>query len=256
MTTPRSPKRTMSMPVIAATTAALPAVVLSSLALAQPSMATPAPQPRKIPATLAAAMKAQAVNVGSVIPANAVAATIPTTLRPMAPSVPDSTRSSAGTPSAPSRAASTWTPTAVLQLNKLSATTLIYPGQTIKLTGTAPAAPAKPAPAAPAAPSAPSAPSSASVYTVVPGDTLGAIAAKHGVPLSSIFSWNGLEQKLHHLPGPEDQGQWRIRAISTRSAGRPGAGTCPFGRHGLLHHQGRRHPKFHCIPPRRYRSLR
>ncbi len=201
MTTPRSPKRTMSMPVIAATTAALPAVVLSSLALAQPSMATPAPQPRKIPATLAAAMKAQAVNVGSVIPANAVAATIPTTLRPMAPSVPDSYTIVRGdTISAIARRFNLDT-AAVLQLNKLSATTLIYPGQTIKLTGTAPAAPAKPAPAAPAAPSAPSAPSSASVYTVVPGDTLGAIAAKHGVPLSSIFSWNGLNGSSIIYPG-------------------------------------------------------
>ncbi|WP_024820458.1 LysM peptidoglycan-binding domain-containing protein [Arthrobacter sp. 31Y] len=198
MTTPRSPKRTMSMPVIAATTAALPAVVLSSLALAQPSMATPAPQPRKIPATLAAAMKAQAVNVGSVIPANAVAATIPTALRPMAPSVPDSYTIVRGdTISAIARRFNLDT-TAVLQLNKLSATTLIYPGQTIKLTGTAPAAPAKPAPAAP---SAPSAPSSATVYTVVPGDTLGAIAAKHGVPLSSIFSWNGLNGSSIIYPG-------------------------------------------------------
>ncbi len=201
MTTPRSPKRTMSMPVIAATTAALPAVVLSSLALAQPSMATPAPQPRKIPATLAAAMKAQAVNVGSVIPANAVAATIPTALRPMAPSVPDSYTIVRGdTISAIARRFNLDT-TAVLQLNKLSATTLIYPGQTIKLTGTAAAAPAKPAPAAPAAPSAPSAPSSATVYTVVPGDTLGAIAAKHGVPLSSIFSWNGLNGSSIIYPG-------------------------------------------------------
>jgi LysM repeat protein len=198
MTTPRSPKRTMSMPVIAATTAALPAVVLSSLALAQPSMATPAPQPRKIPATLAAAMKAQAVNVGTVIPANAVAATIPSALRPMAPSVPDSYTIVRGdTISAIARRFNLDT-TAVLQLNKLSATTLIYPGQTIKLTGTATSAPAQPAPAAP---SAPSAATSATVYTVVSGDTLGAIAAKHNVPLSSIFSWNGLNGSSIIYPG-------------------------------------------------------
>ncbi|MGF4045954.1 lytic transglycosylase [Paenarthrobacter nitroguajacolicus] len=198
MTTPRSPKRTMSMPVIAATTAALPAVVLSSLALAQPSMATPAPQPRKIPATLAAAMKAQAVNVGSVIPAQAVASTIPAALRPMAPSVPDSYTIVRGdTISAIARRFNVDT-TAVLQLNNLSATTLIYPGQTIKLKGTATAAPAKPAPPAP---SAPSTQGSATVYTVVAGDTLGAIAAKHGVPLSSIFSWNGLNRSSIIYPG-------------------------------------------------------
>lgn len=195
MTTPRSPKRTMSMPVIAATTAALPAVVLSSLALAQPSVATPAPQPRKIPATLAAAMKAQAVNVGSVIPAQAVATTLPAALRPMAPSVPDSYTVVRGdTISAIARRFNLDT-TAVLQLNKLSATTLIYPGQTIKLKGTAAAAPAQPAPPAP------SAPSSATVYTVVSGDTLGAIAAKHGVTLSNIFSWNGLNGSSIIYPG-------------------------------------------------------
>ncbi|WP_224167049.1 lytic transglycosylase domain-containing protein [Arthrobacter sp. StoSoilA2] len=193
MTTPRSPKRTMSMPVIAATTAALPAVVLSSLALAQPATAAPAPQPRKIPATLAAAMKAQATKVGNVIPAQAVAATLPAALRPMAPAVPDTYKIVRGdTISAIARRFNLDT-AAVLQLNKLTATTLIYPGQTIKLTGTAPAAPEQtPAPAAPP---------NATTYTVVPGDTLGAIAARHGVPLSSIFSWNNLGGSSIIYPG-------------------------------------------------------
>ena len=186
----------MSMPVIAATTAALPAVVLSSLALAQPSMASPAPQPRKVPATLAAAMKAQAVKTGTVIPAQAVAATLPSALRPMAPSVPDTYTIVRGdTISAIARRFNLDT-NAVLQLNKLSATTLIYPGQSIKLTGTATATPTQPS-----APAAPSAPSNATVYTVVSGDTLGAIAAKHGVPLSSIFSWNNLNGSSIIYPG-------------------------------------------------------
>ncbi|MCR1163576.1 LysM peptidoglycan-binding domain-containing protein [Paenarthrobacter sp. UW852] len=200
MTTPRSPKRTMSMPVIAATTAALPAVVLSSLALAQPSIAAPAPQqPRKIPATLAAAMKAQAANTGTVIPAQAVAATLPATLRPMAPSVPDTYTIVRGdTISAIARRFNLDT-NAVLELNKLTATTLIFPGQTIKLTGTASAAPAQPS--APAAPSTPSTPGNGAVYTVVSGDTLSAIAAKHGVPLSSIFSWNNLSGSSIIYPG-------------------------------------------------------
>lgn len=183
----------MSMPVIAATTAALPAVVLSSLALAQPATAAPAPQPRKIPATLAAAMKAQATKAGNVIPAHAVAATLPAALRPMAPAVPDTYKIVRGdTISAIARRFNLDT-AAVLQLNKLTATTLIYPGQTIKLTGTAPAAPEQtPAPAAP---------SNATTYTVVPGDTLGAIAARHGVPLSSIFSWNNLSGSSIIYPG-------------------------------------------------------
>lgn len=195
MTTPRSPKRTMSMPVIAATTAALPAVVLSSLALAQPSIAAPAPQPRKIPATLAAAMKAQAVTPGTVIPAQAVAATLPAALRPLAPTTPDSYTVVRGdTISAIARRFNLDT-SAVLQLNNLTPTTLIYPGQSIKLSGTATAAPA------PSTPAASGTTSTATVYTVVSGDTLGGIAAKHGVPLSSIFSWNNLNGSSIIYPG-------------------------------------------------------
>lgn len=221
MTTPRSPKRTMSMPVIAATTAALPAVVLSSLALAQPSMASPAPQPRKVPATLAAAMKAQAVNAGTVIPAQAVAATLPAALRPMAPSVPDTYTIVRGdTISAIARRFNLDT-NAVLQLNKLSATTLIYPGQTIKLTGTATTTPAQPS-----APAAPSAPGNASIYTVVSGDTLGAIAAKHGVPLSSIFSWNNLNGSSIIYPGQKIKVSGGS-APSTPAAPAPAPGPAP-----------------------------
>ncbi|MFJ5957883.1 LysM peptidoglycan-binding domain-containing protein [Paenarthrobacter sp. NPDC092416] len=195
MTTPRSPKRTMSMPVIAATTAALPAVVLSSLALAQPAMATPAPQPRKIPATLAAAMKAQTVNVGTVIPAAAVAATLPAALRPMAPAAPTTYTIVRGdTVSAIARRFNLDT-AEVLKLNNLTPTTLIYPGQTLKLSGAA--APAAPAPQSTPAPAS----SDALVYTVKSGDTLGAIAARHGVPLSSVFSWNGLSGSSIIYPG-------------------------------------------------------
>ena len=60
MTTSRSPQLRpgRSLPLIAATTAALPAVVLSSLAIAQPAAAES--RVRSVPATLAAAMRAQA----------------------------------------------------------------------------------------------------------------------------------------------------------------------------------------------------
>ncbi|BCW47728.1 hypothetical protein StoSoilB13_00700 [Arthrobacter sp. StoSoilB13] len=131
--------------------------------------------------------------MGNVIPAQAVAATLPAALRPMAPAVPDTYKIVRGdTISAIARRFNLDT-AAVLQLNKLTATTLIYPGQTIKLTGTAPAAPEQtPAPAAPP---------NATTYTVVPGDTLGAIAARHGVPLSSIFSWNNLGGSSIIYPG-------------------------------------------------------
>src|SRR6478609_8758548 len=84
MTTSRSPKPNTrpGLPLIAATTAALPAVVLSSLAIAQPAAAEP--RPRAIPATLAAAMKAQAQGLAAaaLIPAGSVPAAIPTAFRP------------------------------------------------------------------------------------------------------------------------------------------------------------------------------
>ncbi|MFJ4208260.1 LysM peptidoglycan-binding domain-containing protein [Paenarthrobacter sp. NPDC089675] len=217
MTTPRSTKRTMSMPVIAATTAALPAVVLSSLALAQPATAAPTPQPRKIPATLAAAIKAQAAQTGNVIPAQAVASTIPAGLRPLAPSVPDTYKIVRGdTISAIARRFNLDT-NDVLRLNNLSATTLIFPGQTIKLTGTAPKAPE----AAPAPAPAPAATTNATTYTVVPGDTLSGIAAKHGVPLSSIFSWNNLNGSSIIYPGQ------KIKVSGGSTAQAPAAPTAP-----------------------------
>jgi LysM repeat protein len=186
----------MSMPVIAATTAALPAVVLSSLAVAQPATAAPAPQQRKIPATLAAAMKAQATQQAAVIPAQAVASTLPSALRPMAPSTPDTYKIVRGDTISAIAHRFNLDTNNLLRLNNLTATTIIYPGQTIKLTGTAP----KPAQSAPA-PAAPAPASGATTYTVVPGDTLSAIAAKHGVPLSSIFTWNNLSASSIIYPG-------------------------------------------------------
>jgi LysM repeat protein len=82
---------------------------------------------------------------------------------------------------------------AVLELNALQANTLIYPGQKIKLGGPATA----PEPAAPAAAAA------GSVYTVKSGDTLGAIAARHGVKLSEVFGWNGLNMGSIIYPGQQ-----------------------------------------------------
>ncbi|MFJ4170440.1 LysM peptidoglycan-binding domain-containing protein [Paenarthrobacter sp. NPDC089714] len=215
MTTPRSTKRTMSMPVIAATTAALPAVVLSSLAVAQPATAAPLPQPRKIPATLAAAIQAQAAQAAHVIPAQSVASALPAALRPMAPSVPDTYKIVRGdTISAIAHRFSLDT-NEVLKLNKLTATTLIYPGQTIQLKGTAPAATPAPAPAAAPTPAVSS--DAAATYTVVSGDTLGAIAARHGVPLSSIFSWNNLNGSSIIYPGQ------KIKVSAGSSAPAPSA---------------------------------
>lgn len=198
MTTPRSPKKTTSMPIIAATTAALPAVMLSSLALAQAATALPAVQTQKIPASLTAAMQAQASAVSAnVIPASAVAATIPAAMQPMAPAAPATYTIVRGDTISGIAARYGLNTNTVLQLNGLSGNTIIYPGQQIKLSGseTAPSAPA------PAPSPAPSPSSSAASYTVVSGDTLGGIAARHGVALSDVFSWNGLNGRSIIYPG-------------------------------------------------------
>jgi LysM repeat protein len=203
MTTSRSPKPNPSrpgLPLIAATTAALPAVVLSSLAIAQPAAAEP--RPRAIPATLAAAMKAQAQGQAAtalpsaMIPAGSVPAAIPAGFRPAKVAVPAQYTIARGdTISAIARKFGLDTGS-LLKLNKLQAKSVIYPGQKIKLTGSANGAAAKAAPAK-AAP----AQAAVSVYTVKSGDTLSGIAARHGVKLSEVFSRNGLNMRSVIHPG-------------------------------------------------------
>src|SRR5215207_9180700 len=112
MTTSRSPKQAQrpSLPLLAATTAALPAVVLSSLA---------------------AAMKAQAATAAAsgVIPEAAVSSSLPTAFRQQSTPAEytvvrgDTISSIAGRHGLNTRD--------VLQLNNLQANTLIYPGQKI-----------------------------------------------------------------------------------------------------------------------------
>jgi LysM repeat protein len=79
----------------------------------------------------------------------------------------------------------------LLALNGLSWSSLIFPGQVLKLTG-ATATPAPPATPAPAAPSS---------YTVVSGDTVSGIAAHHGVSVSAIFAANDLGDASIIYPG-------------------------------------------------------
>lgn len=202
MTTSRSPKPNPrpGLPLIAATTAALPAVVLSSLAIAQPAAAES--RPRAIPATLAAAMKAQGVAAASqpsaVIPAGSVPATIPTAFRPAKVAAPAQYTIARGDTISGIAHKFGLDTHAVLKLNKLQPKTVIYPGQRIKLSGSAgaTAAPAKAAPAK-AAP----AQAGGATYTVKSGDTLGAIAARHGVKLSDVLSRNGLNMRSVIYPG-------------------------------------------------------
>ncbi|MET3719803.1 LysM repeat protein [Arthrobacter sp. UYEF21] len=182
---------------IAVTTAALPAVVLSSLALAQPAAAQP--PSRVIPATLAAAMKAQAAEPkAALIPAASVSTTIPAAFQPAQPSAPDEYTIARGDTVSAIAGKYGLNTNEVLKLNNLQPNTIIYPGQKIKLSGSASSPSAAPAPAAPA-PAALA--SSGGSYTVKAGDTLSAIATRHNVSLSDIFSWNGLNMRSIIYPG-------------------------------------------------------
>ena len=88
--------------------------------------------------------------------------------------------------------------TSILSANGLSWSSIIYPGQTLAIPGlytdgtieTAPPVSVEPVVDAPADP-APVAPSAGS-YTVVAGDTLSGIAARHGVDIQALLSANGL----------------------------------------------------------------
>jgi LysM repeat protein len=94
----------------------------------------------------------------------------------------------------------------VLGWNRLSMTSIIYPGQKITVgAGSAPSAPAPSAPSAPAPAPAPTltplANTSSGSYTVKSGDTLSAIASRHGVGLSSLLQANKLSMTSIIYPG-------------------------------------------------------
>ncbi|SDP66958.1 Soluble lytic murein transglycosylase and related regulatory proteins (some contain LysM/invasin domains) [Arthrobacter sp. ok909] len=235
MTTSRAPQHhpRPSLPLIAAT-AALPAVVLSSLAIAQPAAAEP--RARAVPATLAAAMRAQAKAEvatslkAAVIPAASVPVTLPSALRPAQSAVPAQYTIARGDTISAIAGRYGLDTYAVLKLNNLQANTLIYPGQKIKLTGSTAAAPAtsEPATSEPAA-SASVTSAQASVYVVKSGDTLSAIAARHGVGLSEVFKWNGLGMGSIIYPGQKVKvsGGSSTQAPSAPAAPAPAAPSTP-----------------------------
>jgi len=81
----------------------------------------------------------------------------------------------------------------ILALNGLSRTSLIFPGQVIKLTSAAPT----PAVATPVA----TAPSSNGTYTIAKGDTVGKIASKFGVTTLAVLTANNLGWSTIIYPG-------------------------------------------------------
>ncbi|WP_412932965.1 LysM peptidoglycan-binding domain-containing protein [Microbacterium jepli] len=86
----------------------------------------------------------------------------------------------------------------VFALNGLGWSSVIHPGQHLRVTASAPAAAAAPAPAAPAPAPAP-APSGS--VTVAAGDTISAIARRAGVSTQAVLDANGLDWSSVIMPG-------------------------------------------------------
>ncbi|NUL48012.1 LysM peptidoglycan-binding domain-containing protein [Cellulosimicrobium funkei] len=84
---------------------------------------------------------------------------------------------------------------AVLSANGLSSSSTIYPGQKLKLSGSAGSS------SSPSSSAGSSTGATASTYTVKSGDTLYGISARHGVSLSAVLSANGLSSSSTIYPG-------------------------------------------------------
>ncbi|KHL03194.1 hypothetical protein LK10_10180 [Sinomonas humi] len=180
------PGHRSKLPTVAVTTATLPAVVLSSLALAQPATAAIAPAQLQGAHTDVEAKVAQA----DVVPASEIASLVPSRLAPAvvaaAPSPPAEYTVARGDTviGISTRFGLDWHQ--VLELNGLHESSLIFPGQKLRLAGS-PSPAATPAPTPP-----PAAPQSGGSYTIRPGDTLYGIAARLKVSLGDLLSANGL----------------------------------------------------------------
>ncbi|MGA7203216.1 MAG: LysM peptidoglycan-binding domain-containing protein [Specibacter sp.] len=197
---PSRPAPSGSKQLAAVATAAIPVVMLSSLALAQPAAAAPLPAgPKVLPSAvthggLATAVKAAQKQAG--IPASVVAGTLPSRIAPQGPAVPRTHRVVPGDTISGIAARYGLSTGSVLALNKLSATSIIYPGQQIRLSASA-AAPA----AAPSTGTAKAAATSTSTYVVRSGDTISGIAARHGLSTAAVLSANGMNARTIIYPG-------------------------------------------------------
>ncbi|MBE0009880.1 MULTISPECIES: lytic transglycosylase domain-containing protein [unclassified Arthrobacter] len=175
---------------IAVSTAAIPAMLFSAVALAQPASAAPVTvnaqqAPRLAPAVI--------VPAGLTSATGNVAARIPSFVAP-AQSAPKTYTVKAGDTISGIALKHGVDTSSVLTANGLNASSLIHPGQKIKLSGAPASKPAaKPAEAAQ--------PSAAAGYTVRAGDTLSAIAATHGVSLSTVLKANSLSMTSVIYPG-------------------------------------------------------
>ena len=104
------------------------------------------------------------------------------------------------------------TVSAILAANGLSGDAIIYPGQTITIPGASPAAPASTAPTPPPAAAV------GTTHTVTQGDTVFAIAKKHGSTVSAILAANSLSPASIIYPGQNITIPGTVSTASTASA--------------------------------------
>ena len=182
---------------LAITTAALPAVLMSALALADPAHAAPVSSKttlfQQVP--LHAGINL-ATGTAKTAARAQVTAQIPVTVT-AEPSGPATHRIEAGDTVTSIAGRYGLSVAEVLRVNNLHSDSLIFPGGELRLSA---AAPSVSSPSAPAA--VPSTPAAAT-YTVAAGDTLSGIAAAHGLGLDSVLAANALTLTSVIRPGQE-----------------------------------------------------
>ena len=195
---------------VAVTTAAIPAVMMSALALAEPAAAAPAaPQNTLFPQLPLQAIKNLNTGAATGVAASQLATQVPATL-PAESAVPATHRIVSGDTVSSIAAQYGLSMTELLRVNNLQPTSLIFAGDELRLGGAS-------------APAAAAATAGAGTYTVVSGDTLSAIAAKHGVSLSSVLAANSLTLTSVIYPGQS------IRVDGQAPVAAPAAPTAPTG---------------------------
>ena len=187
---PRSSSRGMPRKLsVAVTTAAIPAVMMSALALAEPAQAAPVgPNAALFPQLPLQAIKNLTAGTAGVVAPSQLAAQIPFTIAAES-SVPSVHRIEAGDTVSSIAARYGLAVDEVLRVNNLQSSSLIFAGEELRLPTGVSSAPD-------AAPSAPS-----GTYTVEAGDTLSGIAASHGVSLDSVLAANNLTLTSMIRPG-------------------------------------------------------